>query len=35
VRYDPARRLEIRQAIEDTLADWAEAHNQAPTEEPD
>jgi hypothetical protein len=35
VRYDPARRLEIRQALEDTLADWAEAHNQAPTEEPD
>lgn len=30
-RYDPASRLAIRQAVEDTLADWAEMHNQSPT----
>ncbi len=30
VRYAPPRRLDIRQAIEDALAGWAEAHNRAP-----
>lgn len=34
-RYDPARRLEIRQAVEDALAGWAAAHNQSAAAEAD
>ncbi len=34
-RYDPARRLAIRQAIEDTLAGWAAAHNRSPNDDLD
>lgn len=32
-RYAPERRLEIRQMIEDALADWAEAHDKLPDAE--